>query len=727
MKRLAILSAGAAAVIVFAATPPRIQTWAKWNDYAGTADSMQYSSLKQINKANVAQLKLAWQVKAPGPSGRFSFNPLVIDGKMYLVGENNSIFALDATTGKQLWVHHVEGRPTNRGFNYWESADRSDQRLIFAADSYLQEINLKTGITINTFGNDGRVNLREGLGRDPKLVGDVQSGTPGRVFENLIVLGSAPGEMYGSPSGDIRAYDVKTGKLVWTFHTVPQPGEFGYETWPKDAWKYSGGANTWGGLSIDEKRGIAYFPLGSPTYDLYGADREGDNLFGNCLLALDVRTGKRLWHFQMVHHDLWDYDLTASPNLLTVKHNGKNVDIVAQATKFGFLYVLDRVTGKPLWPVEERTVPKSDMPGEHASPTQPFPTLPPPFSRQKFTVDDINPHLEQAEKDKLRATLMEAYNEGIFTPPAYNRNQIAVPGEMGGANWGSTAGDPATGMLYVRAYDAPAIHKLTADPPGNQRNAVAVTTEQKGYALYMQNCIGCHGPDRERIPFPKEMARAQFTASLRSGKGEMPSFSTTSLSAENIDALAAFLTDPAKGTLPPPANAAGGRGRAGLPPPAPPPAGQSRYYGPFGNIFKATNGLIAMSPPWSSIVAYDLNQGTIKWRVPIGTTPGLAAKGIKDTGSSAFIRNGPVVTAGGLIFIGTGPDRMLHALDKDTGKMLWEVEMPANPDGIPAVYEVAGRQYIAFFGAASGAKESVTYKPGLPDSQGSYVYALPAK
>jgi quinoprotein glucose dehydrogenase len=686
---------------------------------------MQYSALKQINRQNVTQLKLAWQIKAPGPNGRFSFNPLVIDGKMYVVGENNFIYALDAATGKQLWVHPVEGRPTNRGFNYWESPDRSDQRLIFAADSYLQEINLKTGLTINTFGNDGRVNLREGLGRDPKTIGDVQSGTPGRVFENLIILGSAPGEMYGSPPGDIRAYDVKTGKLAWTFHTIPHPGEFGYETWPKDAWKYIGGVNTWGGVTVDEKRGIAYFPLGSPTYDLYGADRIGANLYGNCLLALDARSGKRLWHFQFVHHDLWDYDLTASPNLLTVKHNGKNVDIIAQATKFGFLYVLDRLTGKPLWPVEERPVPKSDMPGEESWPTQPFPTKPPAFSRQKFATDDINPYLDASEREQLRQTLLGAANEGIFTPPAYNRNQIAVPGEMGGANWGSTAGDPATGMLYVRAYDAPAIHKLTADPPGNQRNSVASTPEQQGYALYNQQCIGCHGPARERIPFPASMDKAQFIKALRSGKGEMPSFSTIALPAENVESLAAFLADPAKGLLPPPANAAASSRRVGLPPPPPPPNGQSRYYGPFGNIFRASNSLIAMGPPWSSIVAYDLNEGTIKWRVPIGTTPGLAAKGIKDTGSSAFIRNGPVVTAGGLIFIGTGPDRMVHALNKDTGEMLWETELPANPDGIPAVYEVGGRQFIAFFAANSGAKESVAYKPALPDSQGYYVFALP--
>jgi quinoprotein glucose dehydrogenase len=713
-KRLSFCLILSLASLVFGAQP-----WTRWSDYGGSSDSMQYSALRQINKSNVKQLQLVWSVKSPGPAGRFSFNPLIVDGVMYVVGKDSSIYAFDAATGRQIWVHPVEGHPTNRGFNYWESKDRKDQRLIFAADGYLQEINLKTGVTIPSFGNDGRVNLREGLGRDPKSIGEIQSGTPGRVFENLIILGSAPGEMYGSPPGDIRAYDVHTGKPAWTFHTVPHPGEFGYDTWPPEAWKYIGGNNTWGELSLDEKRGIAYFPLGSPTYDLYGADRTGANLFGDCLLALDARTGKRLWHFQFVHHDLWDYDPTAAPKLLTVKHDGKNVDVVAQATKFGFLYVFDRVTGKPLWPIEERPVPQSDMPGEHSWPTQPFPTAPPPFARQKFGPDDINPYLEPEERERLGDLVANASNKGIFTPPAYNRNQIAVPGEMGGANWGSTAGDPTSGMLYVRAYDAPAIHKMTETVPA-QQVAAGNRPEQIGHALYMQHCVGCHGPDRERIPLPREMGMERFAAALRSGKGEMPSFSEATLTPANVESLAAYLRNPAGGTVPSTAVRV-------RPPVPPPPAGQTRFYGPFGNILRASNGLIAFSPPWSSLVAYDLNTGTIKWRRPIGTTPGLAAKGIKDTGSSAFIRNGPVVTAGGLLIIGTGPDRMVHALDKDTGDTLWEAELDANPDGIPAIYEVAGRQYIAFFAAASGAKDTLAYKSAKPDSQGYYVFALPAK
>ena len=687
-----------------------------WGDYGGSSDSMEYSPSKQINRGNVSQLKLEWFVPAFGPVGRFSFNPLVIDGVMYVVGQNNGIYALDATTGKQIWAHAVEGgQPTNRGFNRWMSKDGKDRRLIFAVDGYLQELDMKTGESIRSFGIDGRVNLREGLGRDLSTVNEVQSGTPGRIFENILILGSAPGEMYNSPPGDIRAYDVRTGKLVWTFHTVPRPGEFGYDTYPPDAWKYVGGNNAWGEISLDEKRGIVYLPLGSPTYDLYGADRKGANLFGNCLLALDARTGKRLWHFQFVHHDLWDYDPTAAPKLMTVKHEGKSVDVVALATKFGFLYVFDRVTGKPLWPVEERPVPKSDMPGEESWPTQPFPASPPPFARQKVTADDINPYLDQEEKERIREIIEKARNEGIFTPPAYNRDQIAVPGENGGANQGSVAGDPSTGMVYVKTYDAPTIHHMSESVPVYARYTKTGPPEQRGFGVYSKNCIGCHGPNRERITFPGKIDFQKLTSVVRAGNGEMPAFSETTLKPEDLRNLAAYLKDPMVGEAAAAKSAAENA----------PPAGQVRYYGQFGNVFRAKNGMNAFSPPWSSLVAYDLNKGTIVWRRPIGTTPGLAAKGITDTGSSSLMRNGPVVTAGGLLLIGTGPDRMIHALDKETGKTLWEIELDANPDGIPAVYEVNGREYIAFFGAVGDTKEPLVFKPGKPGAQGYYVFALP--
>lgn len=685
----------------------RPQPYSTWSDYGGSADTMQYSSLKLIDKKNVAKLEPAWFYPAPGPGGRFAFSPLVVDDAMYVVGKDSAVVAIDAATGKPLWNHPVEGRPTDRGFNYWQSKDGSDRRLIFAAESYLQEINLRTGVTIPSFGKDGRVDLREGLGRDPKTIRNIQSGTPGRVFENLIILGSATGEGYGDPPGDLRAYDVLTGKLVWTFHTVPHPGEFGYETWPKDAWKYIGGVNAWGEISIDEKRGIAYFPLGSPTYDLYGADRKGMGLFGDCILALDARTGKRLWHYQLVHHDLWDYDPTTAPKLLTVRHNGKPLDIVAQATKFGFLYVFNRVTGEPVWPIEERPVPKSEVPGEESWPTQPFPTKPPPYSRQKLTPDDVNPYVDDAERERLRALIAKAHNDGLFTPQSLERETIETPGQLGGTNWGGTAADPETGRLYVRAVDAPSSATLS------ERTAARIpanaTPEQRGFAIFNQQCATCHGADP-----PKNVDPPHVRTVVRKGQAEMPAFSTDSVSDQNLDAIVAYFGNPKAGV---PA-----RGNAN---PAPPPGRQPTYFGQFGNLMHANNGLPIISPPWAELVAYDLNEGTIQWRVPLGTVSSLAAKGIKDTGSYRPTRNGPVVTAGGLIFMATASDRMVRAYDKDTGKVLWEREVDANPDGIPAVYETGGRQYVAFFAGVGRSYNGIAWKPGKPEGQGYYVFALP--
>ncbi len=599
-----------------------------WSSPGGGIDSPQYSALKQITKANVATLELQWFLPAPGPAGRFAFSPMVVDDVMYVVGAEGAVFAVNAETGKEVWRHQTEAQPTNRGFSYWESKDRADRRIIYSAGSYLQQLDAKTGRLITTFGNKGLVNLREGLGRTPTPIGGVQSGSPAHVFENLIVMGSAPGEGYASPPGDLRAFDLFTGKLVWTFHTIPRPGEIGYDTWPPDAWKTAGGANTWAEFAIDEKRGIGYFPLGSPTFDLWGGDRKGNNLFGNTLLALDLRTGKRLWHYQILHHDLWDYDLVTGPKLLTVRHDGKPLDIVAQATKFGMLYVFDRVTGKPVWPIEERPVPQSDVPGEASSPTQPFPTAPPPFARLKFTTDDINPYLEPAERERILIMMKNARNEGIFTPLSIKQDQISVPGELGGANWGGAAADPATGMLYVRGADQPAYHTPLLEVP------------------------------------------------------KTPELMTP----------------------------------------------QPRYSGRLGSMFFAENGLPAISPPWARLTAYDLNTGTIKWQAPLGTVPALAAKGMTNTGNNFRVhRNGPVVTAGGLIFMAHFADRTVRAYDKDTGSVLWEKPMEANFAGIPSVYEVGGRQYVAFFGGCceKPAEGNIAWVGASPGTQGYYVFALP--
>ncbi len=446
-----------------------------WTQYGGTSDSAQYSALRQIDRSNVGKLQVAWTYPT-GDTKKYSFNPIVVDGLIYVLAKNNSIVALDAATGKEVWTHPAGPGTTiltNRGINYWESKDRSDRRLLFASNHFLQAIDARTGKPILTFGDAGRVDLKQGLGRDPKTLSLVQSTTPGRVFEDLLILGSATNQGYGSAPGDIRAFDVRTGKLAWTFHTIPHPGEFGYDTWPKDAWKTVGGANVWGELSLDEKRGIVYVPTASAKYNFYGVDRTGADLFADSLLALDARTGKRLWHFQMVHHDIWDYDDATAPKLLTVRHDGKTIDAVAQVCKQGFVWVFDRVTGKPLWPIEERPVPTSDMPGENTWPTQPFPTKPPPFARQKFTVDDLSPFLTPEDRARFRDEILSARNEGLFTPPG-RRGTIEMPGNNGGANWGGAAVDPTRGTLFVVSKDLPSLLKL--EPKGSFPPATPATT-----------------------------------------------------------------------------------------------------------------------------------------------------------------------------------------------------------------------------------------------------------
>ncbi|MBL8217094.1 MAG: PQQ-binding-like beta-propeller repeat protein [Bryobacterales bacterium] len=725
-----------------------------WSDYGGGPDSSHYVELNQITKANVNQLKVAW-VYPTGDNHAYLFNPIIIDGVMYVLARNSSLVALDATTGKEIWVHEKLPGLTSRGIAYWESKDRKDRRLIFAMNDYLQEIDARTGKSILTFGNKGLVDLREGLGRDPKSISRIQTDTPGRVFEDLILMGSTPGEQYIAPPGDIRAYNVKTGKLVWTFHTVPRPGEFGYDTWPKDAWKYVGGANTWGEISVDVKRGIAYFPTGSPTYDYYGADRIGSNLFSNSIVALDARTGKRLWHFQLVHHDLWDYDTTAAPQLLTVTHNGKRVDVVAQSSKQGFLYVFDRVTGKPLWPIEERPVPKSLMPGEQAWPTQPFPTAPPPFARQKASASDVNPYiLNDGERAAWKARIDKMRNEGLYTPPGLEET-ISMPGARGGSNWGSGAVNPSKGLLYLNTQDWPTIYKLGLEDP------LAKRSDGEGVAaLYEARCQACHGVKGVRAgagppalaSIGKRQTAESFRISVRNGRGKMPSF--RDLKDEQVDELYAYLN-----ALKLPASAAaaaeakpvtGGPivASGGVPgstavrevtagnytPLGGPdyPAGSNtprvRYYTDWGLY---PNQPYILGPPWSQVVAYDLNSGTIKWKVPLGQDAAAAAQGAENTGAFMAEHHGMILTSTGLIFIAAS-DGKLRALEEETGKELWSATLPAGAEGVPSMYEAGGRQYLVVSASSpvtpgGGHPAHAHVKPDLRTDipKGYVVFALP--
>ena len=695
-----------------------------WSDYGGTPDSMQYSALAQINRGNVKRLEPAWFYPVPGEAVRLPFDPLVIDEVMYVAGAKNAVVALDAATGKELWTSTEQA--TERGLTYWTNADRSDRRLIVTNNSGIREINTRSGELIRTFGRNGFVDMRTGT--DRRLAGPPKG--PGRVFEDLIIMGSNPGEGYGSSPGDIRAYNAITGALVWTFHTIPRPGEYGYDTWPRDAWKYAGGANTWGEITLDKKNGIVFVPTGSPTHDLYGADRAGANLFGNCLLALDARTGRRLWHFQAVHHDLWDYDLTAAPKLLTIRDpadRDKTIDIVAQAGKTGFLYVFERLTGKPVWPIEERAVPTSDLPGEVSWPTQPFPTRPPAFARQTFTAEDVNPFLPADERERLRQAVRDAANEGLFTPSSHLRHHIQFPGAWGGANWGSMAADPASGMLFVRSLEMPSYRRMALDvprPPAVPQDAQA----RRGYTIYLQRCATCHGPGQMQMTSPATLGPARFRTLLREGQDQMPAFPAATLPADDVSALETYLT-----SLPVADDPNGLAAFVRLPQNPTRYAGpEPRYAGPFSAGWYGSTGYPTIAPPWTQLVAYDLNEGVIKWRVPDGDAPGLAAQGIMNTGT-VRPRNGPVVTAGGLVFVANSQDRMLRAFETGTGAVIWSHELDANPEGIPAVYEVRGREYVAFAAGASwgtGAdpvwNNPLHRKQGRVAAQGYHVFALPS-
>jgi quinoprotein glucose dehydrogenase len=577
-----------------AAAQPAAKPHTTWKDYGGGPDSSQYSALTQIDKSNVTTLQVAWKYPIDATA---LFNPIVVDGTMY-VKAKGGVAAIDAATGKELWAHPA-GSITNRGMNYWESRDRTERRLLFSSAQFLQSIDAMTGEPISTFGVNGRVDLREGLDRDPTKI-NAQSNTPGHVFEDLIILGSATNQAYNSAPGDIRAFNVRTGKLAWQFHTVPRPGEYGYDTWPADAWKTVGGANNWGEMSIDVPRGIVYVPTGSPKFNFYGANRIGQDLFGDCLIALDARTGKRLWHYQMVHHDVWDYDNTTAPKLLTIRHDGHPVDVVAQPGKTGWLYVFNRVTGEPIWPIEERPVPQVDAgsAGEKVWPTQPFPTAPPPFARQSFTEKDLSQYIDDpAEKARFLADIRSSRNEGMFTPLSTERYTMQMPGNNGGSNFGSAAVDPERAVVYVVSKDWPSLLKLSL--PGT--------------------------------------AVPQYD-------GSMP------------------------------------------------------YTSGLG-FMVTTQGMNAIAPPWTSMTAFDLNTGTIKWHIPVGEIPELAAKGITDTGSQ-FPKAGPVVTATGLIFVGTR-DKKIRAFDADTGKVLWTFETEAGVEGMPAIYQINGKEYLVYCAAAN--------------------------
>ena len=662
-----------------------------WPAYGGNSEGTRYSPLKRITRANVTRLRVAWTYDTAESPGDPQTQPIVIGGALFGVTPKHKVIALDAATGRLLWRFDsgIEGRGPNRGLVYW--ANGNDRRIFAAVQSYVYALDARTGKPIPDFGKEGRIDVREGLGRDPEKQSIVLT-TPGIIFKDLLIVGGRLPESLPAPPGDIRAYNVRDGKLRWWFHTIPHPGEFGYDTWPKDAWTYSGAANNWTGMAVDQKRGIVYAPTGSAASDFYGADRIGDDLFANCLLALNAETGERIWHFQAVRHDLWDRDFPSPPTLVTVRHDGKMVDAVAQTSKQGWVYLFDRVNGRPLFPIESYKVPPSTVPGEVAAETQVLPTKPAPFARQLLTGDMLTNRTPEAHAwalDQFR----KLRGGTQFVPFAAGQETVIFPGFDGGAEWGGSAFDPETGVLYVNANEMPWRSSLAENKGG-----------ASGRQLYLTNCANCHGDTMQGAPpqIPSltslrgKQTPSQIANIIRQGGGRMPSF--PNLNDPDVSEIVQYVLSGENKEL------------AGA---EPSPINQKYRFTGY-HKFLDQDGYPAVAPPWGTLNAINLNTGEYAWQIPFGEYPDLAAK---NTGSENY--GGPIVTAGGLVFIAaTNFDRKFRAFDKQTGKLLWETTLPMSGNATPITYEAGGKQYVVIY--ATGGKAG-RYGP----SGGIYVaYAL---
>lgn len=670
-----------------------------WSIKGGTSDGIQYSSLGEISKDNVAQLQVAWTYKreeadTANNRSQIQCNPIIINGILYATSAKLTLFALNAKTGKEIWSFNPSNENpslgVNRGVTYWE--EKEDKRILYSFGEYLFAINALTGKKIETFGDRGRISLKEGLGDRAKDL-MVISNTPGVIFNNTIIMGSRVHEGPLAAPGYIRSFNVKTGKLIWTFHTIPQPGEFGYDTWPPDAWNKIGGANCWSGMTVDNQRGLVFASTGSASFDFYGGNRKGQNLFANCVLALDAKTGKRKWHYQTTHHDLWDRDLPAAPLLVTVEHEGKDIDAVIQVTKQGFIFLLNRDTGEPLFPVEEKPFPKSDLDGEEAWATQPVPTKPAPFARQVFTEDMIN-DLTLNSKISVQEKFKDLRTGTQFNPPS-KEGTIIFPGFDGGAEWGGPSFDPQTGILYVNSNEMPWILTMV-DVRMNEKTS-------RGASLFQAYCASCHGIDRkgdaQHIYPSLENVQKKFNAVtlpqfISTGKGLMPAFE--SLKKEDRDAIAHYLLYHDEKVK---------QAEKGIFERQP-----EIFYSNTGyNRFLTPEGYPAVEPPWGTLTAIDMNAGEIKWQVSLGEFEELKKKGIPPTGIENY--GGLVNTKSGLIFIAATRDEKFRAFDKETGMILWEYKLPFGGYATPSVYEVDGKEFIviACGGGKMGTKSGDTY------------------
>ncbi|HMH23467.1 MAG TPA: PQQ-binding-like beta-propeller repeat protein [Puia sp.] len=694
---------------------------AGWATTGGTHEGIRYSSLTQVDTSNVQKLEPVWYYHTGDADtvnhSQIQCNPIIIDGIIYGTSPRLKVFALDAATGMEKWVfdpmdsNQNKSRMdfilnNNRGVAYWE--DGTDKRIFYTAGAILYALDAATGRLITSFGKAGRVDLHEGLGRDSHDL-YVAATSPGVIYKDLLIMGSRVSEGSDAAPGHIRAYDTRTGEQKWIFHTIPHPGEEGFDSWEDStAWQHIGGANSWSGLTLDEKRGILFAPTGSASFDFYGGRRKGANLYANTLLALDAATGKRIWHFQTIHHDIWDKDLPTPPALVTVMHNGQKVDAVAQPGKSGFIFLFERATGKPLFPIEERPVPvNTGLAGEKLWPTQPFPTLPKPFVRQTFTDSDVNTLLPDTSIQDIRDRL-KTYHTGNMFNPMSREGTVVLPGLDGGAEWGGPSFDPATGILYVNANEMAWILKiidLKEKPAGKQ------TWLEAGKQLYLRNCVSCHGPERKGsgnypslLQVSAKYNEQQFKDLISSGRRMMPAFKQ--LSGEEKTVLASFIL-----------NNKQQQQKEYIAPLAPVDSFRNLPFAIDGyNKFLSKEGYPAIRPPWGTLNAINLNTGELEWKVPLGDIPEFAGKGIT-TGSENY--GGSVVTAGGLVFIAGTPDSKFRAFDKRTGKLLWQAVLPAPAFATPAVYAVNGRQFIVI---ACGGGKLKTH------SSDTYVaFALPGK
>ena len=667
-----------------------------WTMYKADAASTSYSPLDQINTGNISKLKVAWALpyNDAAQGARYSgsqCNPIVVDDVMYVASLHRTIFALNAATGKTIWSFDPfkgeRGGGSFRGVTYWE--DGTDKRILFTAGDQLFALNASTGKLIASFGKEGKVSMNVGIRDDSSLI-SIKPTSPGIIYGDLFIIGNEVSELYGAQPGYIRAYNARTGALTWTFHTIPLPGEYGYDTWPKDAWKYAGGANCWGGMSLDEKRGLVFISTGSPTYDFYGADRKGINLFGNCVVALDAKTGERKWHYQTIHHDLWDYDLPAAPNLVTINRDGKKIDAVAQCSKIGFLYVLDRETGEPLFPVEERPVPASDVPGEEAWPTQPFVLKPKPYARQHITEDDLS-NFSKESNDSLRRMFNSLRYDGLFTPPSV-KGSLNVPGTIGGSEWGGAAYDPQSSIIYLKSNEAPEMDRLVKVNKDGGTNK-----EADGKEIYMTYCAGCHKADLRGdeplypslIGLRQRMTESAALQRIREGGGKMPPFAR--IIQGNEQALINFLFNkPARKNyeLEEIKSNRSASAHKDVPDTADMYLNTEAY-----RLLKDPEGRPFLKAPWSTLNAIYLNTGEYVWTVPAGNHEEWQEKGAPPTGATGS--PGPIVTKGGLVFLGGSKDKKFQAYDKSNGKLLWEIKLPGNVSSTPSSYMSNGKQFIA--------------------------------